>query len=188
MIKEKITSKEAIWIRKKFNKKLIFSSIILPFIAFIILIPIYFLIFFLYQFIFKKYPDNLLNIYVVIIVAFFAINLLYWLIKINKKIKNNEVYKIQALFTVVKKQIRSGPSSDISSLYNEDYYELYIKNNQIEKGIRLSKYDYSKIKENDNITLIYFDTVDILLNVYYKGEELKDVKFLSTRRWKLPNL
>src|SRR3954465_10224527 len=103
MLKEKIKIEEVVFVKKAFNKSLWKSLLIIPFVLTILLLPIYFLVFFISLFIFHRHLDNLLSIYIISIVGLVSLNFLYGRIIINKRITNHKIYKITEDFRIQRK-------------------------------------------------------------------------------------
>jgi hypothetical protein len=145
MLKEKIKIEEVVFVKNAFNKSLWKSLIIMPFVLTILLLPIYFLLFFISLFIFHRHLDNLLTIYVISILGLVILNFLYGKIIINKRITNKKIYKITEDFSIQRKN-----SYTHTSEYESDshYFRLHLINEDDQKkGIYISEVDYKKVKE-----------------------------------------
>lgn len=182
MLKEKISEEEKTFIRKKFNKSLWISLVVMPFILFVMFLPVYLLVFMLLLFVFNMRIDNLFTIYAVLILMIVFLDFLYGKIIVNNKISNKEIDKITDVFLIQKKDNYSYVSETAST---SNYFRLYLINeNKEKKGIYISSEDYRKVKENETITIIYFGTVNIIKNAVYKGADLNDVTFFLTKKWR----
>ncbi|OXA83409.1 hypothetical protein [Flavobacterium hercynium] len=183
MLKEKIKIEEVDFVKKTFNKSLWQSLIIMPFILIFLLLPIYFLIFFIDLFIFNSHLDNLLTIYVISVFGLVLLNFLYGKIIMIKRITDQEIDKITENFSIQRKD-----NYTHSSEYGSDshYYRLYLINEDDQKkGIRISEEDYKIVKENDVITITYFKTINIITKTTFNNQELKNSSFFPRRNWKL---
>ncbi|WP_255373797.1 hypothetical protein [[Flexibacter] sp. ATCC 35103] len=184
MLKEKIKAEEVILVKKAFNKSLWKSLIIMPFILTVILLPIYFLIFFINLFIFHMDLDNLLSIYIISILGLVILNFLYGKIIINKRITNQKIYKITEDFSIQRKDKYTYTSDSAS---DSNYFRLFLINKDDQKkGIYISEEDYKKVKENEVITITYFEIVDISIKAVCNNQELKYTRFFSVKKWNLP--
>lgn len=182
MIKEKITREEVSFVKKEFNKSLWESLIIMPFILVIICLPIYILCFVICLFIFNRHFDNLLSIYVISILGLMILNFLYGKIIINKRITNQEIYKITEDFSVQRKDTYTHTSDSASDSH---YFRLYLMNeNNQKKGIYISEEDYKKVKEKEVITITYFEIVNIVVKAVCNNQELEYSRFFSRKNWK----
>lgn len=180
MLKEKIKTEEVVFVKKAFNKSLWKSLIIMPFILTILLLPIYFSLFFL----FHRHLDNLLSIYIISIFGLVILNFLYGKIIINKKITNQKIYKITEDFSIQRKDSYTYTSDSAS---DSNYFRLYLINKQHQrKGIYISKEDYKKVKENQVITITYFEKVNIIIKAVCNNQVLEYSRFFSVRKWNLP--
>jgi len=183
MLKEKIKIEEVVFVKRAFNKSLWKSLLIMPFVLTILLLPIYFLLFFISLFIFDRHLDDLLSIYIISILGLVIVNFLYGKIIINKRIKNQKIYKITEDFSIQRKYNYSYTSDSAS---DSNYFKLYLTNKEDQKkGIHISEEDYKKVKENEVITITYFETVNIIIKAVYNSQELEYSRFFTIRNWKL---
>jgi len=183
MIKEKIKIEEVYFVKKTFNKSLWKSLIIMPFILMFLLLPVYFLIFFIGIFVFNNHLDNLLSIYIISVLGLVILNFSYGKIIINKRITNQEIYKIREDFNIQRKDKYTYTSDSASDSH---YFRLYLisENNQ-KKGIYISEEDYKQIKEKEVITITYFEIVNIIEKAVCNNYELEYSRFFSITKWKL---
>ncbi|WP_264551065.1 hypothetical protein [Flavobacterium sp. N2038] len=183
MLKEKIKIEEVDFVKKTFNKSLWKSLIIMPFILTFLLLPIYFLIFFIDLFLFHSRLDNLLSIYVISILGLVITNFLYGKIIINKRITNQKIYKITEEFTIQRKDNYTYTSDSASDSH---YFRLYLINEKHQrKGIYICEEDYKKVKENEIITITYFETINISSRAVHNNQELEYAHFFTIKKWKL---
>ncbi|MEZ0129700.1 hypothetical protein AB9T88_08030 [Flavobacterium sp. LBUM151] len=183
MQKEKITKEEIVFVKKVFNKNLWKSLIILPFILVFLCLPIYFLVFFISLFMFDRHLNDLLSVYIVSILGVIFLNFLYGKIIINKKIANQKIYKITEDYSIQRKNSYTH-SSDYGS--DSHYFKLYLINKDDQKkGIYISEEDYKKVKENEVITITYYETVNISVRAVCNNQELEYSRFFTRRNWKL---
>lgn len=183
MLKEKIKIEEVVFVKKAFNKSLWKSLIIMPFVLTILLLPIYFILFFISLFIFHRHLDNLLTTYVISILGLVILNFLYGKIIINRRITNQKTQKITEDFSIQRKDNYSY-TSDSSS--DSNYFKLYLINKDGQKkGIYISEEDYKKVKENEVITITYFEMVNISVRAVCNNKELEYSRFFTRRNWKL---
>ncbi|OXA99517.1 hypothetical protein [Flavobacterium pectinovorum] len=75
-------------------------------------------------------------------------------------------------------------TSDSSS--DSNYFKLYLINKDGQKkGIYISEEDYKKVKENEVITITYFEIVNIIIKAVCNNEQLEYARFFTRRNWKL---
>lgn len=183
MLKEKIKIEEVDFVKKTFNKSLWKSLLIMPFILTFLLLPIYFLIFFIGLSLFDNHLDNLLTIYFISVLGLVILNFLYGKIIVNKRITNQEIYKITEDFIVKRKDNYTYTSDSVSDSH---YFRLYLMNeNNQKKGIYINEEDYKKVKEKQVITITYFEIVNIITKAVCNNHELEYSRFFSRRNWKL---
>jgi hypothetical protein len=61
---------------------------------------------------------------------------------------------------------------------------LYLINKDGQKkGIYISEEDYKKVKENEAITITYFETVNIIIKAVCNNEQLEYARFFTIRNW-----
>lgn len=182
MVKEKITKDEIALVKKIFSRSLWKSLIVMPFILMFLLLPIYFLIFFIGLSAFNNHPDHLISVYIISVLGLVIVNFLYGKIIINKRITNQEIYKITEDFNIQRKDNYTYSSDSVSDSH---YFRLYLmdENNQ-KKGIYISEEDYKKIKEKEVITITYFEIVNISIKAVCNNQELEYTRFFTVRKWK----
>lgn len=182
MTKEKISEKEIPLILKKFNKSLWLSLLVFPFILIVVFLPVYFLFYFGILLFRKEVYDDLLTIYVVVVIGLVIINFLYGKLVINRKIRNRNIHRINENFIVQKKDNYTYTSDTVS---NSDYFRLYLsdeKNNP--KGIYISKEDFQNITVGQSINLTYYAILDIPADGFNNGQKLDFFRFFSVNKWK----
>lgn len=182
MTKERISEEEIPMILKKFNRSLWLSLFVFPFILIVICLPVYFLFYFGVLLFTNKAFDNLLTVYVILIIGLVIINFLYGKIFINNRIRNRNIYRINEQFIV---QIKDNYTYTSDTVSNSDYFRLYLtdeKNNP--RGIYISKEDFQNINVGQSIYLNYYEILDIPAEGFYNNQKLEFFRFFSINKWK----
>lgn len=172
MRKRKITKEESIFISQIFNKKIKKS-------VFFIIILLSFLGALLYC-LFVNWLEfwivNLALILILSLVGFLFVNSIYSIISLNRKIKNCEIEHIEAEFKVWKKDILTHTDNTSS---DSKYYKIFLINifSKEKKRIYVEKEDYTLIKLNDMVKLMYYDKVNISSEVFHNNKKIQNTSF-----------